>query len=69
MIRLEMKNCNMILTKKLQKISAISSVKINKYEYLTGEEILPPDHSRMIELNFPKRKRKENQLKSIENTY
>ena len=31
------------------KISAISSRKIDKYEYLTGEEILPSDHSRIIE--------------------
>ena len=30
-------------------ISALSSGKINKYEYLTGEEILPPDQSRMKE--------------------
>ena len=27
----------------------LSSGKINKYEYLTGEEILPSDQSRMIE--------------------
>ena len=31
------------------KISAISSRKIDKYEYLTGEEILPSDQSRIIE--------------------
>ena len=31
------------------KISAFSSGKINKYEYLAGEEILPPDKNRMIE--------------------
>ena len=30
------------------KISALSSGKINKYEYLTGEEILPSDQSRII---------------------
>ena len=35
------KNCNMILTEKQQKISALPSGKIHKYEYLTGEEILP----------------------------
>ena len=28
---------------------ALSLGKINKYEYLTGEDILPPDQSRMIE--------------------
>ena len=31
------------------KISVFSSVKIDKYEYLTGEEILPPDQSKIIE--------------------
>ena len=31
------------------KISALSSDKIDKYEYLTGEEILPSDQSRIIE--------------------
>ena len=30
-------------------ISALSSTKIDKVEYLTGEEFLPYDHSRMIE--------------------
>ena len=29
-------------------ISALSSGKINKYEYLTGEKILPSDQSRII---------------------
>ena len=31
------------------KISALSSCKINKHEFLTGEEILPSDQSRIIE--------------------
>ena len=31
------------------KIPALSSGKIDKYEYLTGEEILPPDQRRVIE--------------------
>ena len=31
------------------KISALSSGKIDKYEYLTGEEMLPFDQSRIIE--------------------
>ena len=44
-----MKNCNMILTEKQQKISALSSRKIGKYEYLIGEEILSPDERRVIE--------------------
>ena len=36
MIRLEMKNHNMILTE-AAKISALSLGKIDKYEYLTGD--------------------------------
>ena len=31
------------------KTSVLSSKKIDKYEYLTGEEILPPDQKRVIE--------------------
>ena len=31
------------------KISALSSGKIDKYEYLIGEEILPSDQSRIME--------------------
>ena len=30
-------------------ISALSSGKIDKYDYVTGEEILPPDQKRVIE--------------------
>ena len=30
-------------------IPALSSCKIDKYEHLTGKEILPSDQSRMIE--------------------
>ena len=40
MIRLKMKNCNMILVEKQQKYKLSSSI-IDKYEYFTGEEILP----------------------------
>ena len=32
------------------KISALSSGKVDKYEYLTGEEILPSDQIRIVEL-------------------
>ena len=46
MIRLEMKNYNTI---KAAKLSALSSEKIDKYEYLTGEDILPSDQRRVIE--------------------
>ena len=45
----EYKNYNTILTGKQQKISALSSGKIKKYEFLTGEEILPSDQSRIKE--------------------
>ena len=31
------------------KISALSSGKVDKYEYRTGEEILPSDQSKIIE--------------------
>ena len=41
-----MKNFNMILIDKLRKISAVSSGKINKYEDLTGEEIVPSNQNK-----------------------
>ena len=37
------------INREAAKISALSSGKINKYEHLTGEEILPSDQSRIIE--------------------
>ena len=37
------------INREAAKISALSSGKINKYEYLTGEEILPSDQSGIIE--------------------
>ena len=37
------------INREAAKISALSSGKIDKYEYLTGEEILSPDQSRPIE--------------------
>ena len=37
------------INREAAKISALSSGEIDKYEYLTGEEILPSDHSRIIE--------------------
>ena len=49
MIRLKMKNYHMILIEKLQKISVLSSGKINKYEYVTSEEILPSNQKQIIE--------------------
>ena len=55
-------NIDKIIDEKLQyninreraKISFLSSGKIDKYEYLTGEEILTTDQSRVIEqAKFP----------------
>ena len=40
-----MKNCN----REAAKISVLSSGKIDTYDYLTGEVILPSDQRRMIE--------------------
>ena len=37
------------VTKEATKTSALSSGKIDKYKYLTGEEIWPPNQSRMLE--------------------
>ena len=48
MTKLDMKKYNMILTEKQQKILALSSGTIDKYEILTGEEILPSDEVRII---------------------
>ena len=67
-IRLEMKNYNMILIEKLQ-ISALSSGKIDKYEYLTDEEILHSNQQQIIEqakfTYSPLRKAFEKQAKII----
>ena len=37
------------ISRESAEISAFSSTKIGKYEYLTGEEILPSDKSRIAE--------------------
>ena len=37
------------INRKAAIISALSSNKINKYEYLTGEEILPSNRQQIIE--------------------
>ena len=36
------------INREFAKILALSSDKIDKYEYLSGKEILAPDQSRMI---------------------
>ena len=52
------------------KILALSSCKVDKYEYLTGEKILPSDQSRIIEQAVftysPLSKAFEKQIKTIE---
>ena len=37
------------INREAAKISALSSSKISKYEYLTGEEILPSNQKQIIE--------------------
>ena len=37
------------INREAAKISALSSCKIHKYEYLTGEDILPSNHQQIIE--------------------
>ena len=62
MIRLEMKNYNTT--------TALSSVKIDKYEYRTGEKILPSNQQQIIEqarfTYSPLRKAFVKQIKAIE---
>ena len=52
------------------KISALSSKKFNKYEYLTGEEIIPSNQKQMIEqaisTNSPLGIAFKKQIKTIE---
>ena len=58
------------INREATKISTLSSGKIDKYEYLTGEEILPSDKSRIIEpatLTYsPLAKAFQQQVKTIE---
>ena len=49
MIRLELENCDMILTEKQKKILESSSNEIHKYEYLTGEEKLLSNQRQITE--------------------
>ena len=72
MIKLHIKNYNKnyICNRRAAKISALSSGKIDKYEYLTGEKILTLDQRRVIEQakfsNSPLGKAFEEQMKTIE---
>ena len=58
------------ISRKAAKISALSSGKIDKYEFPTGEEILPSDQRRMMQqakfTSFPLVKEFEKQIKTIE---
>ena len=58
------------INREAAKISALSSNKFNKYEYLTGEEILPSNQKQMIEqakfTYSPLGKAFEKQIKTIE---
>ena len=58
------------INREVAKISELSSGIIDKYEYLTGEELLPPDQRRDIEqakfTYSPLGKTLENQTKTIE---
>ena len=59
------------INREAAKRSALSSGKIDKYKYLTGKEIVPPDQKRVIEqakFNYsPLVKAFEKQIKAVEN--
>ena len=58
------------INREAAKISALSSGKIDKYEYLTGEEILPSNQQQLIEqakfTRSPLGKAFQKQIKTIE---
>ena len=58
------------IDREAEKTSALSSGKIDKYEYLTGEEILPSNQKQIIEqakfTDTPLGKTFEKQIKTIE---
>ena len=49
MIRVEMESYIMILTEKQQKYQHYHLEQVDRYEYLTSEEILPSDQRRVTE--------------------
>ena len=67
-IRDEKLQCD--INREAAKISALSSAKTDKYEYLTGEEILPSNQQKIIEqakiTYSPLGKAFEKQIKTIE---
>ena len=70
MIRLEIKKLQYDINREGAKISALSSGEIRKYEYLTGEDILPSNQQQIIEqakfTYSPLGKAFEKQIKTIE---
>ena len=58
------------INREAAKISALSSGKLHKYEYLTGEDILPSNHQQIIEQTeftySPLGKAFNKQIKTIE---
>ena len=58
------------INREAAKVSALSSGKIDKYEYLTGEEILPSNQQQLIEQTkftcSPLGKAFQKQIKTIE---
>ena len=58
------------IDRKAAKISALSSGKIHRYEYLTGQDILPYNQQQIIEqaksTHSPLAKALEKQIKTIE---
>ena len=67
--KIEDENLQYDINREAAKTSALSSGKIDKYEYLTGEEILPSDQSRIIRpakcAYSPLRKAFEKQIKTF----
>ena len=65
-----MKKLQYDINRKAAKISPLSSGKINKYEYLTGEDILPSNQQQIIKQTkftcSPLGKAFEKQIKTIE---
>ena len=58
------------INREAAKISALSSVKIDKYQFLAGEDILPSDQSRIMEqakFTYPLNKTFVKQIKTIDN--
>ena len=47
--KIKNENLQDIVNRETAKMSALSSCKIEKYEYFNGEEVLPSDQSRIIE--------------------